>query len=268
MAAVRSSSAVTAPDALTRVLHWEGCFNVRDAGGLPAAGGQIRRGALIRSDLLTRLTAAGQAALIEHGVRTIIDVRSAEELERDGDRYPFRATTAAEAVTYVNVPFNTGLDKGMADEIRARYHRAQSRAELNRVDLDAHAAGIAAIALAVADARPGGVVIHCHAGKDRTGLVVAVLLALAGVPDEEIADDYALTASSLGPLIVEWLDEMSDDPIERARLTDLAVPRREAMLDALAYLTGRYGSAEGYLRSAGMGAASVDSLCRRLVEVG
>ena len=62
-----------------------------------------------------------------------------------------------------------------------------------------------AIVAAVADARPGGVLIHCYAGKDRTGMSVALLLSLAGVSDEDIADDYALTMLNLEPLIGEWL---------------------------------------------------------------
>ena len=93
--------------------------------------------------------------------------------------------------------------------------------------------------------------MHCQAGKDRTGAVVAVLLSLVGVPDEVIADDYALTALSLAPLISEWLDGMSSEPAERARLERLADPSREAMLETLAHLRRRHGGAEAYLLAGG-----------------
>ena len=75
-----------------RILDWEGALNARDTGGLPTADGRhIRSGALVRSDVLTRLTPSGRAALIAHGVRTIVDVRTSEEIGRDVD-YPFRGS--------------------------------------------------------------------------------------------------------------------------------------------------------------------------------
>ncbi|CAN5740069.1 tyrosine-protein phosphatase [soil metagenome] len=262
-----------AANAAARILEWAGCHNVRDTGGLPASGGgRIRPGALVRSDVLCRLTADGRAALVAHGVRTIIDVRSAEEVARDWDVYPFRADAAdsrgdaARPVEYLNVPFTTGRDERVWEEIRAAYGAAQSREELNRLDVDTNGAGIAAIVRAVADAPSGGVLIHCHAGKDRTGLAVALLLALLGVSHEDIADDYAMTALNLEPLIVEWLDQMSDDEAERARLRALAEPRREAMLDTLEYLRSRYGSVEQYLRERGVSEAEVARVRARLVE--
>jgi protein-tyrosine phosphatase len=110
------------------------------------------------------------------------------------------------------------------------------------------------------------VLVHCHAGKDRTGLVVALLLALAGVAHADIAEDYALTALNLEPLIIDWLDEMSDQQAERARLRELALPRAETMLDTLEYLRTRYGSAERYLLGAGVTSAQIERLLGRLLS--
>ena len=86
-----------------RILDWEGALNARDTGGLPTADGRhIRSGALVRSDVLTRLTPSGRAALIDHGVRTVVDVRTSEEIGRDVD-YPFRDERGEADPRYVNV---------------------------------------------------------------------------------------------------------------------------------------------------------------------
>ncbi len=144
------------------------------------------------------------------------------------------------------------MTKTIGSRCGSQYAAAADRAELNRLDLDLHACGITRIVATIADARPGGVVVHCHAGKDRTGLIVALTLSLLGVSDDDIADDYALSGPNVEPLIVEWLDEMSVDPVERERLRALSEPRREVMVDSLAYLRQKYSSAESYLRDGGV----------------
>jgi protein tyrosine/serine phosphatase len=250
-----------------RLLDWDGVINARDSGGLQAADGAIRRGALVRSDVLNGLTPDGVTALAEHGVRTVIDVRAADEIAHDWARYPLKEHPT---VTYLNRPFTAGVATQMWDQVRAVYRAAQSREEINRADLDIHRSGIAAIVAAIADAPAGGVLVHCHAGKDRTGIVMAVTLAAVGVRDDDIADDYALTQLVLEPLIADWLELMSHDPVEQQRLRRLAEPRREAMLDTLGYLRQRYGGAAQYLLGAGMTDAQLERLRARLVnaEVG
>ena len=147
---------------------------------------------------------------------------------------------------YRNVPFNTGRDPDRQAEISAAYQAAGSREELNRLDVDLNQRGVAAIATAVARAPVGGVLLHCHAGKDRPGRL-ALLLSLVGVPDEAIADDYALTAANLAPLTAEWLDSMSSEPAERARLRS-SPGLRARHADTLP--TCDAGGAEAYSRAA------------------
>lgn len=245
-----------------RHLEWEGLINARDTGGLHTPVGETRHGALVRSDLLNGMTPGGVAALTEHGVRTVIDVRTADEIADDRERYPIKGDST---VGYLHKPFRADADGKLPDRVTAVYRSAQSREEINRADLDFHQRGIAAIVGAIADAPTGGVLVHCHAGKDRTGMVVALALSAVGVSDEDIADDYALTELVLEPLIADWLDRMSQDPGERERLRRISVPSRAAMLDTLAYLRERYGAAEQYLRDGGMTDEQLDRLRTRLV---
>ncbi len=253
--------------ATSRILDWEGCFNVRDLGGLrTATGDRLRWGALVRSDLPTRLTGAGREALVAHGVRSIIDVRFAEELDADGGRYPFR-DAGEDAPRRHHVPFHFSADDGPDSVRHAAYAAAQTRADLILLDLDLNQAGIGAAVAAIADAQPGGVMVHCHAGKDRTGIIVAIVLALLGVPDTDIAEDYALTQLTLAPLVEDWLNSLSQDPQERERLTALAWPSAEAMLAALEHLRTRYGGAADYLRAGGVTSEQLERLRTRLLEV-
>ena len=246
-----------------RHLEWEGLINARDTGGLETADGPIKQGALVRSDLLNSLTPGGVTALTEHGVRTVIDVRSVDEVAHDWARYPLKEHPL---VGYVNQPFRSGVPDEVRAQARAAYSVSQSRADVNRTDLDYFGRGITSIVAAIADAPPGGVLVHCHAGKDRTGIVIALALAAVGVSDDDIADDYALTELVLEPLIADWLDFMSQDPEERALLRRQAVPSKEAMLETLAYLRERYGGAERYLLEGGMTNDQLARLRARLVD--
>ena len=253
--------------ATSRILDWEGCFNVRDLGGLAAGKGlRLRWGALVRSDLPVRLTDRGRQALIDHGVRLIVDLRFVDEVVVDWETYPFKGEDGAVGPAYRNVPFHQWGGSGPDEQHVALYRAAQSRGELIQLDLDLNREGIAAAVAAIADAPEGAVLVHCHAGKDRTGIVVALILSLLGVSDSDMADDYALTARNLEPLILEWLNSMSDDPNERQRLREMAMPAHDAMLDGLAYLRSRYGSAEAYLRAGGVTDEQLARLRGRLLE--
>jgi protein-tyrosine phosphatase len=247
------------------VLAWEGCLNARDLGGLATVDGRrTRSGALIRSDTLCRLSPAGRAALIGHGVRTVVDVRFPHELERDDPAHPFR--DGVDGVLYLNRPISVGRTAEEDAAVVASIRAAAGRLELNLIDLDANQTGFASIATAIARAPAGGVIVHCHAGKDRTGIAIGLVLALVGVPDETIAADYALSRANLEGLTREWLDRISQDPAERARLMRQADPAPEAMLGLLAHLRRRHGGAEAYLLAGGASPADLAALRARLLD--
>ena len=249
-----------------RTLQWDGCFNVRDLGGLRTHDGRrVRLGALVRSDLVCRLSPAGVQAVREHGIRSVVDLRFKSEVAADWDQYPFRESND-DGIGHVNVPFDLGREPSGEEKLLAAYLTAGTRSSLNRLDVDWNVRGIGAAVAAIADAPPGGVLVHCHGGKDRTGMVIGLLLSALGVADDDVADDYALTSENLEPLIIEWLDANTKDEAERSRLRVLATPSREAMLDTLAYVRERNGSVEAYLRAGGVTDEHHNRLRARLLE--
>ncbi|MEV2271897.1 tyrosine-protein phosphatase [Nonomuraea africana] len=127
-------------------------------------------------------------------------------------------------------------------------------AEIYLVILDDFAPHVASAVVAIAQAPPGGVVLHCHSGRDRTGIVTALALTLAGVPRALVAEDYALSAAHLG------LEEDADD-MARAHFEQT---RPETMLATLDHLDSRYGGALPYLLDHGMREADVPALRGRV----
>jgi protein-tyrosine phosphatase len=123
----------------------------------------------------------------------------------------------------------------------------------------------AAAIAAVAEAPEGTVVIHCHGGKDRTGLVVALLLRLAGVDVETIGADYALSGPNLRERTAEWIAAAEDD-FERERRRRIGRTPAEAMVGVLEKLERHYGSVREYLRAAGVENGTIDRAIARLVE--
>jgi protein-tyrosine phosphatase len=243
-----------------RDLVWPSCFNARDLGGYATADGRRTRWrALIRADNMSHLTAEGRAALVRDGVRTVVDLQS-ESDHRYEPPHPFRGAADADAVPgYVHVPV---LDESDPVAVAA-LERAGPR-DGYRVRLDTAGGQFARIVSAIAHAPEGGVVFHCHAGLDRTGLVAALVLAVVGVPDDTIADDYALSEERLGAFHAHYLAQITD-PAERATFERLTAPR-ELLLAALRHLDARYGGAEAYLRSAGVGDGDLARLRERFLE--
>jgi len=248
-----------------RLLRWEACYNARDLGGYATAGGrQTRWGAFVRSDNLSRLTPSGRAALLAYGVRTVIDLRRADELRIDPN--PFAESAGAARPLYLNLPLGLGADSaGIAAVAAGGAGEDTSMLELFCRVLDHYWRGIAGVMSAIAAAPEGAVLFHCHAGKDRTGLIAALLLALASVPEPTIAEDYALSQACLQPIYEERLRQ-EPDPAKRERLASTIGSVPETMLGILAHIDARHGGAEQYLLAAGVAPADVLRLQRRVLE--
>ena len=241
----------------SRRLLWDGCLNVRELGGYAAANGHFTRtNSLIRSDNLARLTAAGQQAVQDSNVSTIIDLRSPYELDLEAN--PF-ALSADVRPFYLNLPL---MDEADAEGM-ALVNSALTLTEMYGTMLGRFQRHIGKILAAIADAPAGATVFHCHSGKDRTGLIAALTLNLVGVADADIAADYALSDDYLEPLYREMLSKKVDSE-ERARLAEQLTSKPEAILGALLYLK-RYGGVKDYLEACGLGQEVQQKLRERLL---
>lgn len=239
----------------TRALAWDACLNVRDLGGLVTVDGRrVRRGALVRSDMLCRLSDGGRAALVAHGVRTVIDLRNPAEAQKDPD-----PIWHEHGIDYLLIPQQSEQLWRELEPI------ARTRTERDCAVIDRRAEQIVTMARAVAIAVPGGVLIHCLAGKDRTGIAVALLLSLVGVSDADIAADYSLTMANLAAELAAALAAAPDDEA-RGRLERSYDASALTMLATLAHLRKRHGGAEAYLTRAGLSGAEVELIRARLLE--
>jgi protein-tyrosine phosphatase len=246
----------------SRAVTWDGCLNVRDLGGLPTEdGGQTQAGRIIRADNVGALTPAGWRSVEEHGVVRIVDLRWPEEVADDPPR--------DSDIEVINVSVLGGsmdasrewlreLDANVdaVDDIADHY--AWSYVEF----LERHREQFGRALAAVADA-DGPVVIHCMGGKDRTGLVAALLLRLAGVPLDVIGEDYSLSGPNLAVTLPQWL-EMAPTELDRRRREKLSRTPAAAMRRVIETIEERYGSVAGYLAAARVDADQINALRARL----
>lgn len=236
-----------------RNLNWQGCFNARDLGGLPTVEGRRTKwGAVVRSDSLDHLTTAGWSALEAHGVHTIVDLRNDEELE-------YEARARPDGLTTVHVPLDDISDTEFWNYIWEE--ELDGTPLLHRPFLEHKPERCAAAVAAVARAQPGGVVFHCGIGRDRTGIVALLLLALVGVSPEEIASDYELSNERLRP---HWAELSKEDEITWAeeRLRREGTSARDLILATLASL----GNVDAYLRAGGLGDDDLSAIRVRLLK--
>lgn len=193
-----------------------------------------------------------------YGVATVIDLRSASEIHGtyDDDRFPrpYQHAARAQGVTYMHHALvdDANMRKlGEADNMLDRY--------LMMLAGRAHAFRDVFTSMARAE---GGVVFHCFAGKDRTGLVAAMLLELAGVPRDDIAADFAETDRQLAAQYEKWI--ALTEPAKRAAIRDELRCPPERIVRVLDHVEMRWGGVAGYLEAAGMAASAIEELGDRL----
>lgn len=238
----RGKASCGVPLTTERTLPWEGSVNTRWV--LPG---------LIRSANLAFLTPPGRAQLLSTGPGRIIDLRNREE--RRLHPVPFVG-----APSYLNLPLLPYRNRTLNTASQA----ANTNGEHYRAILDHSANQIVTIFGAIHDAPPGPILLHCHLGKDRTGLVVALALELAGTARAEIAADYAQTDQQVGDLYAALLARQAD-PQKRARLETFLVSREQDILSALEHLDTTWGGAAAYLEAFGLSRADQQRLTTRLM---
>jgi protein tyrosine/serine phosphatase len=218
-----------------------GAYNFRDLGGLPAGPDhRVRAGVLFRSDTLQALTDADVTRLVESiGVELLVDLRLGSETVSEG-----RGPLAGAGMCYLNAPLPTAPVTDLpAAEQTLHFYRATLGSPSPVLPMVVRL-------LAAAAGRP--TVLHCAAGKDRTGLVTALVLRLVGVADVDIVDDYLATAHNL-PRIIERLrgwpfyrDHMASVPPEVYQAHERTI---RGFLEAL---DDHYGGAEGWAATRGL----------------
>ncbi|MBI1277746.1 MAG: hypothetical protein GC179_06425 [Anaerolineaceae bacterium] len=241
------------PDDLPgRIIEVEGVANFRDLGGYHTADGQlVRTGLVYRSGALGEITEAGLAKLQELGIKLVCDLRSDEEQTAAPDKLPQNPRP-----TYVHLPLLA------ADNRRERFMALLfNRSRFNTmmpemysrviIDNNAHLYGDILRRLANADNLP--TLIHCTAGKDRTGVAAMLILALLGVPEDVIIADYSLSNLYYDKFLkfgeqaissIAWMGVTAED------IQPLFVSHPDTLKSALAHIHRKYGSVDNYLRSA------------------
>lgn len=232
-----------------RHLEWDGCFNVRDLGGLPTSDGRrVRRGAVVRADKLNGLTEAGWSALVAHGIRTAIDLRDPAEHQPDTAPRPAALVT-------LTVPLEDQTDVAFWE----RWRPVSGTPLYYRAFLEHARPRIAAVLAAISEAQPGGVLVHCAAGRDRTGLVTLVLLAALGVLPDAIVADYALSAERLRRRS-EAQGRNDEDVAAQAHLARVNTTVAAELTSVLSTL-----DVEAYLRAGGLTTTQLAALRARLL---
>lgn len=223
--------------------HWTlpDTHNIRDLGGYPrSSGGTTRWNRILRGEALYHLSEQSTETLTDRGLALVIDLRGPHETSTTV--HPF---AVHRRVAYRNIALFDALSPIALSETPF------DMAQRYRDALDRCGVRMAEVLRAVITAPDGIVLIHCTAGKDRTGIVAALLLAVAGVPPETIAEDYALTASAEG--VIRHLRERAlaagapAEHIDRVLASDAST-----MLSMLEHLDQAHGGIDAYLGKIGL----------------
>lgn len=242
-----------------RHVELEGAWNFRDLGGIRARNGRrIREGLVFRADALHRLTPNDQRALGALGIGRVFDLRSERELAQDGigefaaadDRHRH---TPLVAVTLS--PFDPSIDWKSLD-LSSRY--AQMLAEGGAV--------VAQVLASLGEQNAAPTVFHCTAGKDRTGVLAALLLLALGVERDLVVEDYAQSEAFLAHLLSDRREALIESGLDIEAVAYLTTSPPERMAATLEYLDSELGGAEAYLDSVGVLAKHRAALRERLLD--
>ncbi|MFP4322419.1 MAG: tyrosine-protein phosphatase [Anaerolineales bacterium] len=241
-----------------RVVPLEGGYNFRDLGGYATRDGrQTRYGLLFRAGSLGQLTENDQTTLADLGIRTVLDLREADEHAHEGHSQPgphadllnMPTTLGREAIRakIMSNPAGFRMADAYVDSLAPRqaFHAEVFRAMLARLEAP--------------------LVFHCSAGKDRTGIIAALLLRLADVPDEDIIADYAATAAHLQDYITRQRERFIGFGMPDFVADELLACAPQTMTQFLTALDERYGGAGHYLLGGGITPDEIERFRARFV---
>jgi len=232
---------------MSRAVTWGNLHNARDLGGLPIDSGTTVRGRFFRGPRLDGMDAAGWADLRAAGVRTIVDLRNDDEI-------------AALELPAELVRHNHPIEDQSHRQFMDRWGQLLNSPIYYADNLAYWPERIVAVFRAFAEAPPGGILFHCSAGRDRTGLVTALLLKLAGVDDEEIVVDYLLSVTAMNDHFLA-----QEKPHERPRTPDELSAWSAEVGDRMRDFLGAI-DVESFLESNGLTVDEIAAVRDRLTE--
>jgi protein-tyrosine phosphatase len=263
--------------------HWidlDGVANMRDVGGLPTTdGGTVAPRRLLRSDNLQDLTESDVRHLVEElGVTDIVDLRSDVEVRIEG---PGPLQVRELATHHRHSLFRDDEHEVGAEDALVLPWSTKGRADRPppvRRDDDywaSHYLGYLADrpdsvlgALQVIAESSGATIVHCAAGKDRTGTVVGLALSVAGVADADIVADYVATGERIERIVARLMERPAYGEVLRDQPMDHHLPRPETMERILTVLAERHGGVPGWLVEQGWDDTQVAALRARLRDAG
>jgi len=245
---------VRATDHTPRFLPLTGVLNARDLGGLPLrTGGHTHPGLLIRADAPLQLTPEDHSNLSALGLSTVIDLREPNERVRDPSVIQNGNGLAVHEIAVWQMMSDAGFEPADPFDLSAFY----------RGLLDYAGAGLAAAVTQLAQA-PGAALFHCTAGKDRTGLLAALLLESVGVARKHVLEDFALTDTRIEPIRERLSDDAERRGVARSDFARLLTANPDLLESALAHLDTTHGGATRYLQRHGVDTDTLAALRGKL----
>ncbi len=242
----------------SRHIAIEGTHNIRDLGGYVTARGTViphRR--FLRADCLHRLAPGGTDRLVDEGLRCVIDLRTEQEVANAPSLFDGLA-----GIEYVNLPLFDDLSP--AALARADVNHSHPLVPFYISALDTRGEAVRAILARIASVDDGAVLFNCTAGKDRTGIIAALLLGLAGVSDEDIIQDYVLTEQMIPDLVAEFLSISRDNGGDVESYATLLESPADTMVKMLSHIRTQYGGVKEYVMHIGLEKGDLSLLLKQL----
>lgn len=237
---------------VSKPLPLTGAHNVRDLGGYPTEDGKrTKYKAFLRGDSLNGLTGKDRAFLAEYGVTLVIDLRSSKETKMNPDHIDKRE------MEYLNVPL---LDQIQSTLLKGKMPDDMSEMYIGLVENSKD--GLKEVFTRMVNER-GVILYHCTAGKDRTGIITMLLLKLAGVADDTVLADYAVSET--------YMKETFERQRKMVEAAGIKAPdyvfrsKPEYMQKLMEHIAGKYGTAKGYLESLGLSEEEIGTLEGKIV---